>query len=211
MRIWRTSSPPNPDTWWRSADNHLMLCFQIQDDRSTSKVQLVLDSSARFLKQVKSPSTNRSKPLGERTPVAAAFTFHLKWRDLKKKISKPTSLLIHDGIKPKKCRIRVMFLWKLVLNHYGRWNVLNALWLRFLCWYLFKAIFPIQPLHVWCIISQAWCFIRGWNQNKWIWCWEYFHGITGTGTLSGRLQSCVFAPQTWEKVVFFMDFDFIHP
>lgn len=80
QRTWtcRPSSTPNPETWWRSADDHLMLCFQIRDDRGTSKVLLVLVRPARFPKQVKSPSSSRSKPLGERTPVAAVFTFHLK-------------------------------------------------------------------------------------------------------------------------------------
>lgn len=78
----------------------------------------------------------------------------------------------------------------MVLNHIGGWNVLGALWLQFYCWYFFfKAIFSFQLLHVWCITSPAWCFIRGWNQNKWIWCWEYSHGITGARTFSRRHQS----------------------
>lgn len=188
-----------------------MSCFQIRDDRSTSKGLLVLDSAARFLKQGKSPSSNRSKPLGERTPVAAAFTSHLKWRDLRKTKTHKLGNSLWNSTKEGENLAQKIFLWKLVLNYIGRWNVLGALWLWFVCWYFFKAICPIQLLCVWCISSPAWCFIRGWNQNRWIWCWEYSHGVAGAVTFSRRLQSCVSAPQTWEKVVFFMDFDFIHP
>lgn len=49
-----------------------------------------------------------------------------------------------------------------------------------------------------------------------IWINEYdfgsiSHGITGVDAFSHKLQSCMFAPQMWGRVVFFMDFHFILP